>query len=747
MRKYSIVLIVFLLPYLGFAQKGNQPVINPIAPQAVQVKSAEGFIHPGIGLDVSDLNRIQKMVRQGIEPWASAFDEFRSDPKASKNYIIQNLDKNGNPKYEEMADGNGQYEARRDADAAYAQTIMWYITGDSDYSEKVINILRSWQTSTKRKNGDMLTAGMAMQKFCFAAEVLRYTPHSGWTAADTRKFEAFLDIMLPSTDRPTAFMNQGGIATMGLMSIAVFKNSRQLYAKAITRATVGTESLAPNRDYSLKNQIREVIDSASGKPVMVLVEMGRDQAHAQGDVGALGSLARTAYLQGTRVNSGGEIVEGTSSGSSLFNFMGHRLLTGASLVAKYNLGYDVLYPPTMVGTDAKPEIYKKESADVRGALAAVFELLYNHYRYRENIPDTDERLKYIKQVKDFKGIEAASQDFFGSGTLLYTDEKAIQNPGKPKAAPKAITLKDYASVAQKRGRIQAATYTGTKGDKTGNIGIEDYTDSEGTRSVISGIKINFYAWYKELDFGSTPLDKMLIRAASAASNGCKIDLILLDKVAGINLDSVTEANLSNGEVLAVLQIPATGSWGNYLVSKATLAKKLSGKHTIAMRYYGSGHVYRFQANVDWFKFTSTFDNEPDLVPVQQFEPVRASDISIVYRGKAVLGRKAASVTALKEGTTLVFPSIQFRNGPKNLALKVRSEGPASIELVNVSKWAQLTDIPFARITIPDTKGKWEIINADIASQRQITGSQMVFITVKGEGNTVDFEWMQFNPQK
>jgi hypothetical protein len=828
-------------------------VINQnFAPRATRVTSKEGFVHPGIGFSADDLKRIQKMVREGYEPWATAFDQFRKLPQASKNYVLLNLDENGNPKYEEMADGNGQYEGRRDADAAFTQTLMWYITGDNDYADKALKIIRSWYASLKRKTGDKLTAGMSLQKICFAAEVLRYTPQSGWTDGDTEGFVRFLKIMQPSADCPTAFMNQGSIATMGYMSAAIFMDDKDSYAKAITRATVGRESRAPARDYSLKNQIQEVTNPATGKPVILLVEMGRDQGHAQGDVGALGCLARTALVQGTKANEEGDIMN-DGSGVNLFQFLNHRLLGGAAATAKYNLGYDIAYPPNK-------GIYNRVSSDMRGQLPPVYELVYNYYRYDENIPDTDENLKYIRQVLDLQRPEVSSMDFFGSGTLLYTHEKAVLNPQSPKGAPVPIYAPDYEADTRDFGRIQAAPFAGSKGDQTGNIGKEDYSDSEGVRRIISGIKINFYDWYQNVDFGPLPVDKMVMRAGSGAAQGCKIDVILLDKVPGIDFKNVTEENLAAGEKIGVIQVPATGWWDNFVTFTGHLERKLSGKHSIALRFYGSNHVYHFQANVDWFKFVNYFADETNqavqadkfvkgaaraddesvtlkngsgilfkqmdfdsgigwlraglastsagkieirkdrpggkllanylisdtkgefkevrikaetnavvhgkndvylvyqgigqlklktyrnLPLTQNFAPVTAGRISAVYKGDAVFGRGHASITATKDGTTVVFPQVEFKNGPKIIAFKIRSNRDAMLSLVNIDKSSRPTDEPFVSVPIPDTKGGWSTVYFDTDnSNKKVTGSQMIYMTLTGDNATVDFSEMQFDP--
>jgi hypothetical protein len=729
---------------------------------------------------------------------------------------------------------------------------MWYVTGDNDYAAKALKIIRSWSASTKRKTSDMLTAGISLQKFCFAAEVLRYTPQSGWTDGDTEGFVRFLKIMQPSTDRPTAFMNQGSIATMGYMSAAVFMDDRESYARAITRTTVGRESRSPEKDYSLKNQIQEVTNPATGQPVFLLVEMGRDQGHAQGDIGALGSLARAALVQGTKVNDAGDVTT-DGSGVNLFQFMNRRLLGGAAAAAKFNLGYDIAYPPNQ-------GVYNRLGPDMRGQLPPVYELVYNYYRYAENIPDADEHLKYVKQVLDLQRPEVSSVDFFGSGTLLYTDVKAVLNPNSPKGAPLPIHTSDYEADTRDFGRIQAATFAGAKGDSTGNIGQEDYADAEGIRRVISGVKNNFFAWYQNVDFGPLPVDKMVMHAGSGAVRGCKIDVILLDHVPGIDFQNVTEENLAAGEKIGVIQVPATGWWDNFVTFTGLLDRKLSGKHFIALKFYGSNHVYHFQANVDWFKFANLFADETNqaakadelfkgaaraddgsvtlksgsgilfkqmdfdrgigllqaslsstaggkieirnnraggelvatyLIPdtqgefkdvqqkaettatihgkndvyiiylgkgalklktyrnistVENFPPVKAARISAIYKGTAVLGKDHATITATKDGSTVVFPQVEFKNGPKTIAFKIRSDKDATLSLVNVDKFSRPTDASFASVHIPDTRGEWATVYFDMAQAvKKITGAQMIYLTLAGDNATVDFSEMQFDP--
>jgi hypothetical protein len=864
--KKIICLVSLIMPVFSCIAVFAQSIINPnfIPKAAVQI-SKEGFVHPGILLSAGDLNHIQKMVRGGFEPWATAFNQFRAAPKAQKTYIILNRKPDGEGKFPVMSEGYGQYDARRDADAAFAQTIMWYITGDNGYAKKVLEILRLWYGSIKYPSSDILTAGMAMQKFCFAAEVMRYTPGSGWTDTDTEGFNGFLRIMLPSNDKPTAFMNQGSIGTMGYMSSGVFLNDKQIYGNAIARTTVGRESEVPNRDYSIKNQIREVIDSVTGEKKIVLVEMGRDQGHAQGDIGALGALARTAYVQGTKVNPQGDIVT-DNTGVNVFQFLNNRLLTGAGIVAGYNFGYNQLFYPTIpVGTMAKPSYYLKVSSDTRGELASVYELIYNHYKYDERVNDNNPYLKSIKQVIDFYAPEPASEDFPGDGKLLFTREALKISPKGP---PQKLKTVDYNELAKNYGRIQAASFLGSKGNintdlkhqnfGNGDVGYRPIMDAEGTRRIVSEIKEKFYIWYKDIDVGKLPVDKMVLRAAS--SIGCKMDVILLNDATVKDFNKVTEDDLAKGEKLATIQVPATGWWTYFTTFTAQINQKISGKHSFALRFYDSHQVYTLQATVDWFKFVNTFGNEDNnainasgflngakvvnnsyvsltngsgitfkdmdfdsgiallsatlssvapgkieihrnsihgellasycipntkglfahvqrtndiagrqqgkaaicvvykgngtlkfqryrnLTTMLQFEPVTSKNITIVTKGKAVLGKQYASITATSDGSAVDFNHINFMNTPKRIAFKIRTNKPAILLFNNINKTDTYTDEPFLKVPLPDTHNKWKIIYADMSTAtKQIKGAQMVIMTVKGDGGLVDFAAMQFDP--
>lgn len=723
MKQLHLFFLLVLCSLPGFAEK---PVLGSVinhdfTPQLMEQRSAQGFVHPGILLSATDMNHIRQMVREGREPWATAFDRFRTATKALKTYQILNRKADGTPKFPVMSEGYGQYDARRDADAAYAQSILWYITGDTDYRDKVLEILRLWYTSVKHPSTDILTAGMAMQKFCFAAEIMRYATGSGWTEADIKGFSRFLRVMLPSNDRPTAFMNQGSIGTMGYMASGVFLDDKEIYGNAIDRTTVGSQSAQPVRDYSIKRQIKEVTDSVTKKKGVILVEMGRDQAHAQGDIGALGSLARTAWVQGTRVNEHGQIVT-DGSGTSVFGFLDNRLLKGAAIVGRYNFGYDdVFYPARFSGEFRGQEFASKVSPAYRGQLHPVYELIYNHYRYQAGISDSDSDLRMVKRIVDFYTPEVGNEDFPGDGTLLFTPRERELSVS-PKGEPRAITLANYLQNTKGYGRIQAETFLGSKGNigldlkkqnfGNGDVGYRPVMDHEGARRIISEVKDKFYVWYKDIDFGPIPVNRMIMR--TAASIGCKMDVILLDKVKNLDLNQVTEDMMVQGEKIATVQIPATGWWTYFTNFSASLDRKVSGKHHLALRFYGSGHVYTLQATMDWFKFATSYAGEPNPVTTAR-----------LIAGKAPVRE---SYRLMNNGAALLFADMDTDSGIEWLDAELASTSVGTIELRKGTTKGEL----LASYQIASTDGQFIRLQCPPSQKSLLKGRADICLSYQGE---------------
>lgn len=332
----------------------------------------------------------------------------------------------------------------QDADTAYVQTMMWYVTGDEIYRRNAIGLIRRWVdvTAIGAIYDEQIRVSLAVYKFCLAAEILRNSTSNtvpyNWTAADTTAFTNYLTVMQSKHDRFTHFMNQHAMTSTATMAAGIFMNNATMYANAIKRATTNPElgsdydfyspTGAHNRDGSIKGQIREltrdVVTGATVPANIQLVEMGRDQSHPYLTISLISSVALTAYFQGTEVDPvGGEISTATNN-VGVFDFLNHRLLAGANYLTKYNLGYSVTWVPCYQSGTA---IYSEIAGADRGRIFPALGIIYAYYKYiaRRVDLETNEGSRYL--VDAFNAIypEGESQDLMGDGVLLFTTAPVI----------------------------------------------------------------------------------------------------------------------------------------------------------------------------------------------------------------------------------------------------------------------------------------------------------------------------------
>lgn len=735
---WMMLLILFLIvpSFPGYTASAEQydvesageTVITDFQPHAVPVVNEQGFTHPGIYVTAENLNLMQQMVREGYEPWASAFEQFRRDSRAQKDYKLQNDDGKGNPYIDFLPPGTGSKPVRYDADAAYAQTVMWYITGDSAYKDNALKILRAWYTSLRKVtdaegydwSADVLSAGMSTNKFSFAAEILRYTPGSGWTEADTAGFTRYLDNLWPMYNRDEQFMNQGGVALMGFMSSAVFRDDIEDYAKAVNRATVNSACINTARDYSIKNQMRMVTYNAvtgeAVEPHVQLVEMGRDQPHAEGDIAALSNAAQIAFAQGTRVNEQGEIA---ADGTSLFEFMDNRIMKAANQYAKYNLGNYISWTPVFSGwtnwedkENANGDIYNVVATNGRYRLG-LESVVYYHYKYKLGINDDYPDFKFIRQAKEKYGLEISGQDNLANSDLLLAPVEA--RTGEAQGPPKPIEKTGYKENVAGFDRYQVADFTG----KYGQGILEDYQDEYGLRQITSGFKKNEYYWYKDFDFGEEQVDRILLNSGSNSSAGAHVQMILLDQVPGIDLSNVTSADLAKGEIVADFYSGGTGWWTSLASKSEKLLKPLSGKHSFALLLLGSDNMYGLQANMDWMSFARSYAHET----------TEAENADEFTQG-AVKGSKDVT---MPDNSAISYRIMDLDYGTADLEATLSTSGPGVLEVRQDSIDGPLA----ASYDLPDTNDastKVQIQSAKLQNNMKLRGKNNIFLVYKGEGS-------------
>ena len=171
-------------------ETGTDAANRAQAPAAVV--SASGFRHPGVLVNRAQLDLIKSRVAAGIEPQKSACEAAKSSDLAARDYPPHpwktcECGPRSNPDL-------GCKDEQRDSEAAYAQALLWYMTGDKAYAENAIEIMNAWASTLT--GGHKLANGPVQAAWCGevwprAAEIIRYT-YPGWSAAEVVKFQQML---------------------------------------------------------------------------------------------------------------------------------------------------------------------------------------------------------------------------------------------------------------------------------------------------------------------------------------------------------------------------------------------------------------------------------------------------------------------------------------------------------------------------------------------------------------------------
>lgn len=278
-----------------------------------QVKSPEGFNHPGVLLSITDLNNLREQKTANTAEYlnfsASNFSSITYKPAGPFKTVSRGSG---------SAEANlnrGAYES--DATAILYQAVQWYITGDTTYAGKAMRMLKGWTTTHTdwgvggeqyfiacEYGGPFMMAG---------AEILKYT-YPGWTAElNTNCINYCKTMLYPLTNVNTGAIrraNQGSIQLMGAMQMAVFCDDRDFYNKVLdiyhNDACAGIIATLPNGQNP---------------------DSGRDCGHGYGYFAGLAEVAETAWIQGL----------------NLYSELDNRILAMAEYHSRYNLGENVEY--------------------------------------------------------------------------------------------------------------------------------------------------------------------------------------------------------------------------------------------------------------------------------------------------------------------------------------------------------------------------------------------------------------------
>lgn len=341
----------------------------------MSIVQAKTLVHPGISHKLSDLERMKAMVQAGKEPWVTSFNQLKANSYASYNYTVKwSLDST------RVIEGVGaNYEKfKYDALACYYNALEWYITGDTRYAAKSVEILNKMRNIRSIESAtESLCAGRVLPKLMEGAEIIKST-YSGWAQADIDAFKAMLvypgysTTVDHSVDAEHSFYwamfngdygrhgNQGLFGMLGTIQIAVFCDNEIMYDR-ILRYMRGqthrsddlpyvsgptnvksTKNAYPTSnsyfdDYSLNTPyvLNTVPDYGYNEVIKNYIwengqtqEASRDQSHSQLALSLINNICEIAWNQG----------------DDLYGILDNRPLLGFEYLLRYNLSYAVSFP-------------------------------------------------------------------------------------------------------------------------------------------------------------------------------------------------------------------------------------------------------------------------------------------------------------------------------------------------------------------------------------------------------------------
>ncbi|NDL57201.1 alginate lyase family protein [Phytoactinopolyspora mesophila] len=409
-----------------------------------ETTSEAGFIHPGVGLTADHLENMRTQVHAGVEPWASYYDAMTQTRYAAADFTAS-IQGPTDEQPTSTAYDNAGMRSRQHADSigAMTQTLMYLVTGDELYRANALRIIRSWSsldpTQYRYFPDAHIHTGVPLYQTLVAAEIIRSTEPVNdeldgydlrWTARDQQRIEdnlirPVLDTFLYSQNR---LWNQHLYGVIGMVGAAIFLDDPELYAERVEWFTVNStyesEHTINGGDVngSLAAIIR-IIDADDplntyGEDFLQVMEMGRDQAHAEGDIGLLTALARIVDNQGTRVDP----VEGTVSTDpdavSPYEFLDNRILAGGDVFAAFMMGEELPWVDTSGGSGKLAEAY-------RGRLREPLTELYYQYKYVADV-DVEKEAPHVAEVYEHRD---GPLFYYGSNVLNFWNERGSDFTG------------------------------------------------------------------------------------------------------------------------------------------------------------------------------------------------------------------------------------------------------------------------------------------------------------------------------
>ena len=423
-----------------------QTLVTSFQPTINETIDASGFKHPGVGFTKDMLENMRTQVQAQKEPWNTYFNQMLLSSSASKTAGIVNINSSNSslPRYTAFNSQGVETAFKADAQTAYTQAILYYVTGDETYRSNALHIIRLYEQMDPAQYAYYTDAaihtGIALQRMTGAAEILRYTNYQtaslAWTDNDTTTFTN--NLVIPVIDTFDScncrFMNQHLYTTIAAMSGAIFMGSQDRYAKAVEWFTVNKDAVDQGQNGAIKRLFRLVetndLTGEAVTPAVQHVEMGRDQAHGGGDITNAEILARLMMAQGTKVDPVDGTISTAPDAVGPYEFLNDRILDAAELYATYMTGHEIPWIPTASHMDANGVpfvVYKNVAWGYRGRSGLNYWELFYYYQYTRGVDMTQRAPNFTKYFADRIGYAWDSGD--GGGDFWIGIPKSAEAEG------------------------------------------------------------------------------------------------------------------------------------------------------------------------------------------------------------------------------------------------------------------------------------------------------------------------------
>ncbi|NUK71933.1 alginate lyase family protein [Streptomyces lunaelactis] len=304
--------------------------------QAQLAAAPVNFTHPGVLVSRPQLDFVKAKVQAGAQPWKGAYDQmlgskYASLTRTAKPRAIVECGSYSNP-------NNGCTDEREDAIAAYTLSLAWYISGDSRYATKSIEIMDAWSAVIKdhTNSNAPLQTGWAGSSWPRAAEIVKYT-YSSWP--NSGRFGTMLrNVYLPKVINGSHSNGNWELSMVeAAIGIAVFLEDRGAYDKAVTKfrgrvpayiyvtSDGSLPKTAPGSGLDTRDEIIGYWQGQSTFMNGLSQETCRDLTHTGYGLSAISHIAETSRIQG----------------QDLYPEVAERLRHALGLHAKYQLGEPV----------------------------------------------------------------------------------------------------------------------------------------------------------------------------------------------------------------------------------------------------------------------------------------------------------------------------------------------------------------------------------------------------------------------